>query len=87
MHVRKPFGQRPLKSNMHERRRSRLPRPAAADVMVYRKNVENASYVLVNFYGFFLFPRVLGHGPYSWIPVKGETQTAIDRLIEIFKEF
>jgi hypothetical protein len=53
MHVTKPFGQRPLTTNMHGRRRSGLTRPAAADVMVYRKNVENARYVLVNFYGFF----------------------------------
>ena len=53
MHVCNPFGQRPLKTNMHGRQRSRLPRPAAADVMVIVKNVENASYVLVNFYGFF----------------------------------
>ena len=55
MHVRKPFGQRPLTSNMHVQRRSGLPRPATADVMVYRNNVENTSYVLVNFYGFFKF--------------------------------
>jgi hypothetical protein len=37
----------------------------------HRKNVENASYVLVNFYGFFLvfFPD-FSHGPLSGIPVK-----------------
>jgi hypothetical protein len=47
---------------MHGRRRSGLPRPAAAEVMVHRQDIENASYALINstgfllliFYGFFL---------------------------------
>ena len=27
----------------------------------------------------------MAHGPYSWIPVKGDTRTAVDMLIDIFK--
>ena len=39
-----------------------MPQPERVDVMVHRRNVENASFVLVNFHGFF---QVLAHGPYS----------------------
>ena len=37
----------------------KMPRPAATDVMGHRKNAKDASYVLINFYGFFfVFFRV-----------------------------
>ena len=70
MHVGKPSGQRSLTSNMHGRRSYEILQPAAADVMYPCQIVENASFALVNFYGFLFFFRVLAHGPLSRIPVK-----------------
>ena len=56
MHVGKALVQLALKQQMHHGRRdSVLPQPDRADVMVKRKNVENARYILVNDSVFFLF--------------------------------
>ena len=67
MHVGKPLFQPALVSQMYEWRGSRLPRPDAGDVMVHCQNLKNASYALVNIYGFLW---VLAKGPYNIKPVK-----------------
>ena len=71
MHVGKPSNQWLLTSHMHGRRGFEMLRLAGADVMVHCRNVKNASFVLVNFYGFFsFFSGILSHGSYSLKAVK-----------------
>ena len=48
--------------------------PARVGVMVYRRNIENASFVLVNFSD--LFPGFI-RGPYNMIPVKWHFQAGL----------
>ena len=50
MHVEKPSNQWLLASHMHGCHGFDMPRPAVADVMVHYQNVENASFVVGNFY-------------------------------------
>ena len=53
MHIGKLLLQPALTSQMHGLYGSILLQPAGADIMVHCQSVENASYALVNFYGFF----------------------------------
>ena len=59
MHVGKPSDHWSLTSHMHGCCGFKMPRPAAANVMIHRQNVKNASFVLVHFYKFFsgFWPR------------------------------
>jgi hypothetical protein len=49
-----------------------MPQLAAAKDMYHRKNVKNASFVLVNFYVCFSFFLGFGHGPYITIAINTE---------------
>ena len=64
MHVGKSTLQQALTFQMYERRGSRLPRQARADIMAHCRNVENTSFVLVNFGIFIYFPSFV-RGPYN----------------------
>ena len=77
MHVGKQCLQQVLTSHIHWWRCSGLPLLAAADVVVHRRNVENARYVLVNFYDFL---HILTHGPLS--RKAGTSYSAMCRYID-----
>ena len=66
---------------MHKRRDFKIPQPARVRVTVNCQNIENTSYLLVNFLRFFPGFVVFVRGPYIWILDNNKSLLTVKREI------